>query len=510
MEQEQLYTALISLIIVVLVYKLFIKTPKRQYKNLPPSPPYSLPLIGHLHLIKPPIHRCFRHLATKYGTVFTLWFGSNRVVIVSSHSAAEECFTKNDVVLANRGKSSFGKYLGYNYTSMVAASYGDHWRNLRRIGSIEIFSASRLKSHLSTRTDEINRLLYTLARNSLSASSDINNNKFDFAKVEMKSLLSNLTFNIIMRMVAGKRYYGDDVAEKEEGKVAMKIFDEAVPSSGVANPTDFLPVGLKWLGISYELKMKRAFKKMDAFLQKLVDDRRSMKSDITMIDHLLAMQESNPEYYSDQIIKGFILILILAGTDTSSATLEWALSNLLNYPDILEKAKAEIDEKIGEQLMDEDDISKLPYLNNIILETLRLFPSAPMLIPHFSSEDCTIEGYDIPRDTIVMVNAWAIHRDPKLWDDPTSFKPERFERNNNDKYLMPFGLGRRACPGSGLAQRVLGLTLGSLIQCFEWKRIGEEKIDMTESKAVVMPKLVPLEIMCKARPIMNSIFLKAH
>ncbi|XP_062102604.1 cytochrome P450 81Q32-like [Humulus lupulus] len=505
-EPVLLYTAL-ALTIVVLVSKLFFQTQKRQYKNLPPTPP-SLPLFGHLHLIKLPVHRCFRQLAAKYGTVFSLWFGPNRVIVVSSHSAAEECFTKNDVVLANRGRSLVGKYLGYNYTTMITASYGDHWRNLRRIGSIEIFSASRLKSCLDTRRDEIKRLLSTLARNSLRGS---DHNKFDFAKVEMKTLFSNLAFNIIMRMVAGKRFYGDDVADQEEAKLFRQIRDEAIPSGGVANPTEFLPSALKWLGKGHEMKAKRAAKKMDVFLQRLVDERRSMKSDTTMIDHLLALQKTDPEYYTDEIIKGFIVILLSAGTDTSSGTLEWALSNLLNHPEILKKAKAEIDEQIGEQqLIEEQDLSKLPYLHNIISETLRLFPAAPMLLPHFSSEDCTVEGYDIPRDTMVLVNVWAIHRDPKQWDDPKSFKPERFESSDCNKHLMSFGLGRRACPGNGLAHRVVGLTLGSLIQCFEWERIGEEKVDMIEGKFTTMPKAVPLEAMCKARPIMNSVISGSH
>ncbi|XVF20609.1 hypothetical protein REPUB_Repub12eG0015500 [Reevesia pubescens] len=115
--------------------------------------------------------------------------------------------------------------------------------------------------------------------------------------------------------------------------------------------------------------------------------------------------------------------------------------------------------------------------------SLRLYPAAPLLLPHMPSTDCTIGGYNVPRGTIVLVNAWAIHRDPKLWDDPTSFKPERFENDEklgeHSHKLMPFGLGRRACPGANLAQRVVGLTLGSLIQCFDWERVDGTEIDMT-------------------------------
>jgi isoflavone 2'-hydroxylase len=200
-------------------------------------------------------------------------------------------------------------------------------------------------------------------------------------------------------------------------------------------------------------------------------------------------------------------VLLSAGTDTSAVTLEWAMSNLLNHPNVMKKARTELDSQIEQgKLINEQDISKLLYLQNIISETLRLYPAFPMLVPHMSSDDCTIEGYDIPRDTILLVNAWSIHRDPKMWDDATSFKPERFESGGDThKLIMPFGLGRRACPGAGLAQRTISLTLGSLIQCFEWERINEEEVDMAEGNGTIMPKAVPFEAMCKARPLMHKV-----
>lgn len=198
----------------------------------------------------------------------------------------------------------------------------------------------------------------------------------------------------------------------------------------------------------------------------------------------------------------------MAGTETSAVALEWAMSNLLNSPEVLEKARVELDTQVGQdRLIEEADVTKLQYLQNIISETLRLHPPLSMLLPHLSSEDCTVGSYDVPRNTMLMVNAWAIHRDPKIWADPTSFKPERFENGPVDAHkLISFGLGRRACPGAGMAQRTLGLTLGSLIQCFEWKRIGEEKVDMTEGGGTIVPKAIPLDAQCKARPIISKIF----
>ncbi|XP_024178402.1 cytochrome P450 81E8 [Rosa chinensis] len=498
MEDIVLYTSL-SLIFILFTFK-FLFLNRRRYANLPPSPP-SLPILGHLHLLKPPVHRTFHILSQTYGPIFPLCFCSRRVVIVSSPSVVEECFTKNDIVLVNCPRGLLGKYIGYNWSTMVSAPYGDHWRNLRRIAAIEIFSSQCLNMFSTIRKNEVKHLVLKLAQNSSSG---------DFSKVEMNSMFNELTFNIIMMMVAGKRYYGDDIddSDKEEATKFREIMTEVFTYGIASNPADFFLV-LKWVGSNgYEKKMTELGKKSDAFLQGLIDEHKGVKRN-TMIDHLISLQESQPEYYTDQIIKGLIMVVLLqAGTDTSAVTLEWIMSNLLNHPHVLKDARAELDSHLGlDHLVDEPDVSKLPYLQSIISEILRLYPP-PLLVQHLSSDDCTIGGFDAPRDTMVMVNAWAIHRDAELWDDPESFKPERFKNGEHDSYkLMPFGLGRRACPGMSLAQRVVGLTLGSLIQCFEWERVDDKNVDMTEGKGVTMPRAVPLEAMCRARPIVNRILI---
>lgn len=294
-----LYTISLSFITLLLFALKLLPSTSSPYKNLPPGPP-SLPIIGHLHLLKLPVHRTFRRLSHKWGPIFSLRFGSRRVVIVSSPSAVEECFTKNDIVLANRPQLLVGKHIGYNHTTLAASPYGDHWRNLRRISTIEIFSSSRLNMFLGVRKDEIRRLLHKLSRNSVRG----------FAKVELKSMFSEMTFNIIMRTVAGKRYYGDDVAHEEEARRFRAIMKEIIAHGGAANPGDFLPI-LNWINGSrgYENRVRRLGKRMDAFLQGLIDEhRRNTESRNTMIDHLLSLQQTQPEYYTDQIIKGLILV----------------------------------------------------------------------------------------------------------------------------------------------------------------------------------------------------------
>ncbi|KAK9995869.1 hypothetical protein SO802_020555 [Lithocarpus litseifolius] len=492
----------LTLPIFLVAFKLILKTRTTRPKHLPPSPP-SLPIIGHLRIIKKPLHRTFHALSQKYGHIFSLKFGSQLVVIVSSPSAVEECFTKNDIIFANRPPFLFGKHIAYNNTTLVQSPYGDHWRNLRRISTLEILSNNRLNKFLGIRRDEMKHLLRNLSRNSCHG----------FAKVELQSMLLDMTFNNIMRMVARKGYYryGEDAKDEEEARQFRRIIKELTGFGGASNPTEFVPI-LRWMDYGgLEKKLKNLSKRTDEFLQALIDGQRHKEEDgNNMIEHMLSLQKSQPEYYTDQIIKGLLWALLFPGTNTSAITLEWAMTNLLNHPTILKKARDEIDSQIGEEkLIEESDVSKLHYLRSIISETLRLYPTAPLLVPHMSSADCTIGGYDVPSGTMLLVNAWAIHRDPKEWDDATSFKPERFENSESEGHkLMPFGIGRRTCPGVGLAQRTMTLTLGSLIQSFEWERITTEEIDINEGSGITMPKAMPLEAMCKARPIMHKLLSK--
>ena len=202
-------------------------------------------------------------------------------------------------------------------------------------------------------------------------------------------------------------------------------------------------------------------------------------------------------------------MMFIAGTETTATTMEWVMSLLLNHPEVLQKVKAEIDRQVGcEHLINDLDLAKLPYLHCVINETLILYPTAPLLLPHCSSADCIVGGFHIPQGTILLVNAWSKHRDPKLWEEPTKFKPERFEEINGERVgfkFFPFGIGRRACPGDGMAMRVMSLALGAFIQCFDWEMVGKVMVDMTSSFGFLMAKTKPLEAVCTPCPSMRLI-----
>ncbi|CAI0464915.1 unnamed protein product [Linum tenue] len=498
-------TTILFLTIAISLFFLISSKSKKPRKNLPPSPP-SLPFIGHLHLLKPPVHRALQNLSNKYGPIYSLTLGVRNAIVVSSPSLAEECLNKNDVVFANRPENFLAwEILGYGYTVMGSAPYGPHWRNLRRISAVELLSTARLNSFTEVRHDEVRRMVSGL----------VNEVGSGFAKVEMRSRLAGLSMNMLMRMVAGKRYFETEGGEGgEEGERFKELISDVFElAGGTANPADFLPA-LKWVDFRrLEKRMRGVHAKMDAFFQRLIDEHRGGKAVVegddrkTMIDTMLSLQESEPEIYTDEIIKGHVMTMILAGTDTSASTIEWAMALLLNHPEILDGARVEIDNVVGKgRLVAESDYPKLPYIECIINETLRLYPPAPTLVPHKSSEDCTIGGYHVPKGTMLMVNVWAIQRDPTVWEDPARFWPERYEGAEVGPYkLLPFGTGRRSCPGAGLANRVVSLALSALIQCFEWRRSSEELLDMSEGQGLTMPKVTPLDAYCKTRNFMNDI-----
>ncbi|KAL7594358.1 hypothetical protein Lser_V15G31156 [Lactuca serriola] len=479
---------------------LLVTTPRNHHhQNLPPTP-LSFPVIGHFHLIKDPIHRVLQTLSLKYGPVFTLLFGSRPVLVLSSPSAVEECFSQNNV---SENRSCLEKNMKHDYTSVIPAPYGPFWRKLRRITTIELFSITRLATHSDVRQDEIRSLIKTLL---LEIVHD------NFTRVGLRSRVQDMSFNIIMRIVSGKRSFDPEIHDLKEALNFHDMITGISKAPRVPFRTDLLPF-LKWIDFQgmkrtlLRLKVKKEASSED-FLDKYW--KKDGVSNKQMIDAMLSLQEAQHENYSDQIVKGILLTLLLVGTDSSAWTIEWAMSLLLNHPDVLQRAREEVDEHVGHNhLIEEKDLYKLRYLQNIVNETLRLFPTTPLFVPHESSKDCTIGGYNIPHGMMLLVNTWAIHRDPNVWEEPTSFKPERFERSIGDGYnYIPFGMGKRQCPGAGLANREIGVALGSLIQCFEWERVSKKLVDLSEGKGLTMPKYEPLEAMCKARECMFDVLSK--
>ncbi|KAF3786348.1 Cytochrome P450 2C42 [Nymphaea thermarum] len=325
-------------------------------------------------------------------------------------------------------------------------------------------------------------------------------------------MFQQLELNIILRMVAGKWYFNFDGEENDgEAEKFRKVISEFFHLLGVLTVSDAIPC-LEWLDVGGHLKaMKRVKKKMDGFaLAWLAEHRRKRESsrrdtERDFMDVLIKKVEEghlSEKHQTDTIIQSTAMNLVAAGTDTTSVTLEWALSALLNNRQVLEKAKEELDCKIGrERRVEESDIMNLTYLQAIVKETMHMYPAGPLLVPHHSIEPVQLDGYHIPAGTTLFVNIWKIQRDPMLWTDPEEFRPERFLTSHKEIAFdgqnfafMPFGTGRRMCPGWTMALQVLHLTLARLLQSFEWSTPMDEPVDMTEGFGLSMPKASPLKV----------------
>ena len=199
--------------------------------------------------------------------------------------------------------------------------------------------------------------------------------------------------------------------------------------------------------------------------------------------------------------------MILAGADTTAVTLTWALSLLLNNKDVLKKTQAELDAMVGkERQVEESDLKNLVYLQAVLKETLRLYPAAPLSVPREAIADCTVSGYHIPAGTELFVNLYKIHRDPKVWQDPSDFRPERFLTTNKDYDVrrqnyefLTFGSGRRICPGISYALQVMQFTVANLLHGFEVSTPSGELVDMSEGFGLTNLKITPLEVILTHR-----------
>ncbi|CAH9053861.1 unnamed protein product [Cuscuta europaea] len=481
----------------------------RKLKNYPPAPFLTLPVVGHLYLLKKPLHKTLTNISKRYGPVVLLDFGSRKVLSVSSPSAVEECLSRNDVVFANRPRLMVGKYIGLNYTALVWTSYGNHWRNIHKIVGAEVLSNNRLHSSHEIRSDEVKSMIRKLDSYSKADS-----------PADMKAVFCDLISNIMMRIVTGKGYNGDD---KEVADRFKEIVREVFLLSEATNVGDYVP-SLSRLSVKLEKRLRQVQLRKDSFTQDLITEcrermvNRGGSGDAagekkSLVEVLLTRQAEEPECYEDEMIRGLVEVVLGAGTDTLIATIEWTLSLLLNHQQVLKKARNEIDYHVGHaRLIEESDVAKLPYLNCIMKEAMRIYPAAPLVIPHESSEECSLAGYCIPKGTMLLLNLYSIQRDPAYWDEPERFNPERFaglegvsSAKDHEYKWMPFGSGRRRCPGEALAWRVVGLSLASVIQCFDWERFGGESVDMTEGIGLTLPKAFPLIAKCKTRPFATNL-----
>ncbi|VVB00646.1 unnamed protein product [Arabis nemorensis] len=471
----------------------FFKKPKDC--GLPPSP-QSLPIIGHLHLLlSVPCHRSFQKLSSKYDPLLHLRTFNIPIVLVSSGSMAYELLRTNDLNFATRDHEApvMEKSILFGSFGFVSAPYGDYWRFMKKILVTNLLGGHSIERTRLIRGEELKTfgaMLFDKAEK---------NQTVDVGKEMMK-----LTNNSICRMIMGRKC-------SEENGEAKKIRDLVTKSLSLARK--FLiasTVGrlLKKVGISlFEKEIMEVSQRYDELLEKIIkehEENPNKKEDKDMIDVLLEVcADENADYkITRNQIKGLFVELLLGGSDTSAQTTQWIMAELINHPEILKKLRDEIESVVGKtRMIQETDLSNLPYLQAVVKEGLRLHPHSPILTRN-ATEGRKIGGFNIPQNTTIIINTYAVMRDPNSWEDPDEFQPERFivspskgkedEKEHLSLNYLPFGGGRRGCPGSNLGYIFVGVAIGIMVQCFDW-RINGEKVNMEETGDLTLSMAHPLE-----------------
>ncbi|GLT41262.1 hypothetical protein SLA2020_153390 [Shorea laevis] len=470
------------LVFLAVVLKIWKKCNSKSSTSKPPpvpGPP-KLPFIGNLHLLTSNLpYLCLRNLANKYGPVMHLQLGEISTFVVSSLETAKEVTKTHDLILANRPSIHAAKLVTYNFSDLVLAPYGEHWRQLRKICTVELLSAKRVQTFRSIREEEVSNLIKSISSKAGSV-------------VNLRKLLRSLALSITARAA-----FGEKCKQQEE-------FKQIVPDivslfTGLSLIDVFPSIKLFHLIHAMRPKHKRLHQKVDEILENIIKEHRANLvtggtgevETTNLVDVLLNLQDHGALEIplTTDSIKGFIMNVFTAGSEPFSLVVEWALSEMMKNPKVLEKAQAEVRHVFSSKgYVGAAGLPELKYLNLVIKESMRLHMPAPLLLPRESRERCEIKGYEIPAKSRVIVNVWAIARDPKYWTEADKFNPERFSdgaidyKGTNFEFL-PFGGGRRLCPGISFGTAIIELALANLLYYFDWKLPEGKKpedLDMTE------------------------------
>ncbi|RZC66540.1 hypothetical protein C5167_010230 [Papaver somniferum] len=484
-----------------LLFLLSIVVKKRSKLPYPPGPK-GLPVIGNMSMMDQLTHRGLAQLGKKYGGIVHLRIGMLHMVSVTSPEIARQVLQVQDNIFSDRPANVAIKYLTYDRSDMAFANYGPFWRQMRKICVMKLFSRKREESWNSVREEVDSTILTVLPQTE--------------SPVNIGELVFMLTMNIIYRAA-----FGSDVVQGKAKEHFISILQEFSKLFGAFNLADFFP-GLNWLDPqSLTARLTKARKSLDGFIDKIIDEHMEKKKinggcldgDDDMVDNLLAFYSENGKKdvahedlkvsitLSRDHIKAIIMDVMFGGTETVASAIEWAMAELLHSPDDLKKVQEELDEVVGQnRRIQESDLEKLTYLKCCIKETLRLHPPIPLLL-HENSQETEIGGYTIPARSRVTINVYAIGRDQDAWVDADTFKPSRFlnegaaDFKGSNFEFLPFGSGRRSCPGMQLGLYGLELTVAHLLHCFSWNLpngMKPSEMNMNDMFGLTAPREVRL------------------
>nr|AGP25594.1 cinnamate 4-hydroxylase [Aquilaria sinensis] len=451
--------------------------------RLPPGP-LPVPVFGNWLQVGDDLnHRNLSDLARKFGDIFLLRMGQRNLVVVSSPELAKEVLHTQGVEFGSRTRNVVFDIFTGKGQDMVFTVYGEHWRKMRRIMTVPFFTNKVVQQYRQGWEAEAASVVEDVKKRPESATTGI----------VLRRRLQLMMYNNMYRIMFDRRF------ESEEDPLFVKLRALNGERSRLAqsfeyNYGDFIPILRPflrgYLRICKEVKERRLQLFNDYFVQerKLASTTSVSNEGLKCaIDHILDAQHKG-EINEDNVLY-IVENINVAAIETTLWSIEWAIAELVNHPEIQTKLRRELDTVLGVgHQITEPDTHKLPYLQAVIKETLRLRMAIPLLVPHMNLHDAKLGGYDIPAESKILVNAWWLANNPANWDRSEEFRPERFleeeskvEANGNDFRFLPFGVGRRSCPGIILALPILGITIGRLVQNFELlPPPGCSKLDTTE------------------------------
>ncbi|KAK9203562.1 hypothetical protein WN943_013817 [Citrus x changshan-huyou] len=463
--------------------------------QLPPGP-RGLPLVVYLPFLGRNLHRIVMDLAIVYGPIYKLWIRSKLYIIISSPTLVKEVVRDHDRKFANRNPTITASALTYGASDIVFASYGSKWQILRKLFVHEVLSKANLDAVYAFRRDKMRKIIREIY-NKDSKAIDIG----DIAYVTM--------INMVSSMLWGGTTQGDkgtSLAAEFRVEVSQALQLLARP-----NVSDFFPMLVRFDLQGVERDLKNVLQSIERIFDFVIDQRQRMKNDDTnlvgsnnatrsdFLQFLLEYKEPNTgrSIFLSQIKAIFMpnsqQDMVIGGTNTTSSVVEWTMSELMLHQDVITKLQEELAEVVGiNNTVEEFHIQKLQYLQAIVKEALRLHPPAPLLIPRWTTQDCNVGGYEYPKTL----------RDPKFWDNPSEFRPNRFlseDTKLNYFHFLPFGSGKRICAGLPLAERMLMYVLATFVHMFNWKLPDGTKPDTLEKFGIVLEKATPLVAIPTAR-----------
>ncbi|XP_050221330.1 cytochrome P450 71A9-like [Mercurialis annua] len=478
----------------------FISNPLVRAKKLPPGPK-RLPIIGNLYQLPNPIHKSLHHLAEKHGPLMYLQLGSVPTVIISSADMVRDIFRTHDTVFSGRPASYAAKKLCYNCSDIAFAPYGQQWKEMRKIASSELLSTNRVQSFKTVREEEVSRMIDSITNSS--------------GPINLSELILLVSNRVVCRAAFGRNYESGISG----GRGLDYLLGEAQEILGGFCIADFFP-RMEWVckfnGL--EARAEKTFGQLDKFYDKILEEHldpdRPEPEHEDLVDVLLRLQrdDSRNTSLSNDSIKGVLNDMFIAGTDTSAATIVWTMTELIRNPQVMKKVQEEVRELLKSKTkVEESDIPGLGYLKAVLKESFRIHPPTPLMVPRETIQDCRVGDYDIPAKTRVFINGSSIFMDPKNWENPSEFRPERFLNNSVDFSgqhfeLTAFGVGRRGCPGMNFAVIVVELALANLLYHFDWglpDGVAVDDIDMEEAFGITMHKKSHLYLV--ATPANNDV-----